>query len=68
MHAQELLEIFRFFSTKADEATGIPNYVYGSGQVGRRRPHCARSLDADGQRVEGNQAGHRQHRRALSRS
>jgi hypothetical protein len=34
MHAQELLEIFRFFSTKADEATGIPNYVYGSGQSG----------------------------------
>lgn len=34
MHAQELLEIFRFFSTKADEATGIPNYVYGSGQAG----------------------------------
>lgn len=34
MHAQELLEIFRFFSTRADEVTGIPNYVYGSGQAG----------------------------------
>lgn len=34
MHAQELLEIFRFYSTRADEVTGIPNYVYGSGQAG----------------------------------
>lgn len=34
MHAQELLEIFRFFSQKADEVTGIPNYVYGTGSTG----------------------------------
>jgi hypothetical protein len=34
MHAQELLNIFTFFSRMADEVTGVPNYIYGSTAVG----------------------------------
>ena len=34
MNAQELLGIYQHFSKQADEVTGIPNYIYGSGQVG----------------------------------
>ena len=32
-NAQELLAVFEFFSKKADEVTGIPNYTYGSTNV-----------------------------------
>lgn len=33
MKAQELWAVFQSFSKLADEVTGIPNYVYGSGQT-----------------------------------
>jgi hypothetical protein len=33
MHAQELLNIFTFFSRMSDEVTGVPNYIYGSTNV-----------------------------------
>lgn len=34
MNAQPLLNVFQYFSKQADEVTGIPNYVYGSGATG----------------------------------
>lgn len=34
MNAAELMGIYQAFSKQADEITGIPNYVYGSTQVG----------------------------------
>lgn len=34
MKAQELMAIYQSFAKQADEVTGIPNYVYGSGSVG----------------------------------
>ena len=33
-HAQELMEVMDWHYKKADEVTGIPNYTYGSAQVG----------------------------------
>lgn len=32
MKAQELMLVFQSFMRQADEVTGIPNYIYGSGQ------------------------------------
>lgn len=34
MNAAPLLNVFQFFMKQADEVTGIPNYVYGSGASG----------------------------------
>lgn len=34
LYAESLMAVFQQFSRQADEATGIPNYVYGSGQTG----------------------------------
>jgi hypothetical protein len=33
MHANELLQIYTYFSKIADETTGVPNYIYGSSNV-----------------------------------
>jgi hypothetical protein len=34
MNAAELLNVYQFYMRQADEVTGIPNYVYGSGATG----------------------------------
>jgi hypothetical protein len=34
MNAAELLNVYQFYMRQADEVTGIPNYVYGSGAAG----------------------------------
>jgi hypothetical protein len=34
MNSQQLMGVFQYFSKQADEVTGIPNYVYGSGATG----------------------------------
>lgn len=34
MNAESLMAVFQHFSRQADETTGIPNYVYGSGNTG----------------------------------
>ncbi len=33
MNAAELLQVYTYFSKIADEVTGVPNYIYGSGNV-----------------------------------
>lgn len=34
MNAEPLMAVFQYFSKQADEVTGIPNYIYGSGVTG----------------------------------
>ena len=34
MNADKLLQVYQYFQKVADEVTGVPNYVYGSTQVG----------------------------------
>lgn len=34
MNAGELLNVYQFYMKQADEVTGIPNYVYGTGSTG----------------------------------
>jgi hypothetical protein len=33
MNAETLLNVYQYFQKIADEVTGVPNYIYGSGQV-----------------------------------